>query len=219
LATAYLAVRLWRADALGPLCRAAEKGDVGTVDGLLKGGADVNAPSGFNGWTALHAAAAAGRPEVVRLLLDRGARVNQGDERGYTALHNTADDFTKGGPSADTEAGRNASAAVLLDHGANANLRTSAGMTPLHLATETNNAALVKLLLERGADPNPTTRDQAWTPLHLTTFPSPDRSEIARLLLEHGGDPTLRDAGGRTALDYADERHLGIATLIRARDR
>ena len=52
--------------------------------------------------------------------------------------------------------------------------------------------------------------------LHLATFAGPDRTEIARLLLSHGADATLRDADGRTPLDWADKQNPRIAALIRA---
>ena len=51
---------------------AAAHGHTDTVRTLLDAGADVNAKD-FTGWTALHAAAFNGDPEIVQLLLEHGA--------------------------------------------------------------------------------------------------------------------------------------------------
>lgn len=51
---------------------AAAFGHVDTVQVLLDSGIDVNAKD-LTGWTPLHAAAFNGNPQIVRLLLDRGA--------------------------------------------------------------------------------------------------------------------------------------------------
>ena len=50
---------------------AASHGNRDTVQALLDAGADVNAKD-FTGWTALHAAAFKGDPEIVQLLLEHG---------------------------------------------------------------------------------------------------------------------------------------------------
>ena len=57
------------------LFEAAEKGQLQRVTDLLSGGVDVNAKNS-DGGTALMLAAYGGHPEVVRLLLEKGADVN-----------------------------------------------------------------------------------------------------------------------------------------------
>ena len=54
---------------------ASRVGDVEWVKLLLNAGAQVNAKTP-TGWTALHAAAAKGKPDVVQALLAAGAVVN-----------------------------------------------------------------------------------------------------------------------------------------------
>lgn len=51
---------------------------------LLDAGAPVNAADSYQGWTALHLAAALGRADVVELLLERGADPALRDRRGRT---------------------------------------------------------------------------------------------------------------------------------------
>ena len=56
-----------------PLAHAARNGDVAAIDRLLAAGADINAPSGVNGWPpAVHAIHKRQRQALVRLL-ERGA--------------------------------------------------------------------------------------------------------------------------------------------------
>lgn len=63
---------------------------------------------------------------------------------------------------------------------------------------------LLELLLSRGVDISARHRSvQNWSALHIAA--SDGRVTSARLLVEHGARPDLRDAGGRTALDVARE--------------
>jgi len=56
---------------------------------LLSHGASVNAASRYDRRTALHVAAATGNTDVIELLVDNGACVDQRDIYGSTALHLT----------------------------------------------------------------------------------------------------------------------------------
>ena len=58
---------------------------VETAKFLVEHGADVNA-AGQYGWTALHAAAYQGLNDVIAYLVSKGARIDQKDEFGQTAL-------------------------------------------------------------------------------------------------------------------------------------
>jgi ankyrin repeat protein len=58
---------------------------VETAKFLVEHGADVNA-AGQYGWTALHAAAYQGLNDVIEYLVSKGAKIDQKDEFGQTAL-------------------------------------------------------------------------------------------------------------------------------------
>jgi hypothetical protein len=53
---------------------------------LLKKGADVNIEDGGDGWTPLHWAVFRHHPEMVKLLIENGARVDVVDKRGRTPM-------------------------------------------------------------------------------------------------------------------------------------
>ena len=61
---------------LPPLARAAREGDVAAIASLLKAGADVDAPSGVNGWTPLLHAIHKRQGGAVKALLAAGAAVD-----------------------------------------------------------------------------------------------------------------------------------------------
>jgi len=103
---------------------------------LITEGADVNAKS-YGGETPLLKAMRAGRADLLPVLLENGARVNDVNDRGESALHATSN------PEC---------IAMLLDHGANVNAQNSEGATPLHL--NVGNLEVVKILLAAGANKN-----------------------------------------------------------------
>jgi ankyrin repeat protein len=67
-----------------PLCNAIAKGDLDTVKKFIEYGSDVNETK--NGTTPLMLAARYNRVEIIKLLLEKGARVETKDDRGFTAL-------------------------------------------------------------------------------------------------------------------------------------
>jgi len=67
-----------------PLCVAIMKGDTETVKKFIEYGADVNESS--NGMTPLMMAARFNKAEIISLLISKGARVEDKDEKGFTAL-------------------------------------------------------------------------------------------------------------------------------------
>ncbi|MFN3754651.1 ankyrin repeat domain-containing protein [Flavobacterium sp.] len=67
-----------------PLCNAIVKGDLATVKKFIEYGSDVNESK--NGTTPLMLAARYNKVEIIKLLLENGAKLDTKDERGYTAL-------------------------------------------------------------------------------------------------------------------------------------
>jgi len=74
------------------------------------------------------------------------------------------------------------------------------GATPLHLAVLFDQAAIARLLIERGANINVRAKDKhGGTPLHWAA--AVGRTEMARLLIEAGADVNAPDSNGYTPLD------------------
>jgi ankyrin repeat protein len=126
----------------------AYRGDDGLVKMLLDAGADING-EGFAG-TPLEQAAWGNHTSTARLLLDRGAQVNQTDHgAGYTALH----------WAASSEQRDTSLVNLLLEHGADPNLGAGAHVdafmdilqTPLMLARRRGESPLVAALIKAGA--------------------------------------------------------------------
>jgi ankyrin repeat protein len=152
------------ADATGttPLVAATEANDTASAAFLIQRGAAVNTAGYFfeaalPGQTALMNAAAHSNVDLMKMLLAKGADVNAvSAEKGvgvkngpiafgtYTPLLMAA---THGSPEA---------VKLLLDAGAKVNARDLRGMTTLMLAIGTDRAdvRVIRLLLEKGADPN-----------------------------------------------------------------
>jgi hypothetical protein len=122
------------------LIRAAGRGDMITVRGLLDKGVDVNEKDKEFGWTALMAGALSGRTDVLKILLAKGAHVDAKDNFGWTPLMIAS-------RSGHTDVVR-----TLLDAGADMNAKTNTDYTALMAAAEKGHPDSVKLLLTRGAD-------------------------------------------------------------------
>ena len=140
----------------------------------LEAGADVNAVDNW-GDTPLHSllsgSSSYSRPELIDVLIEAGANVDEGNYRNRTALFNAVD----GGNTDCVQA--------LLRAGANVNVRDKQGNTPLHEAIRKRDTILLRLLLEHGAAVN--ARDGLFvTPLHLAE--RQNNFACAQVLREYG---------------------------------
>lgn len=184
-------------DGATALMAAAAGGDEKTVQLLLKHGANANAQPGigfehflFGGARSpLMWAAFRGNTAIMKQLVAAGAKVN--------------DEGSVGTPlSQAVWSDRTAAAEWLIANGADVNQMTHMdGYTPLHWAasTEGSDAALVKLLLQRGANPNlgggahiDAFMDVPQTPLMLARRRG--ETEILAALLNAGATNETRDS-------------------------
>ena len=193
--------------------------------GIVRGGLPDRGsrPPIPGGMSPLQYAARDGRLEIVRILLDAGASINETDANEITPLIAA---ITNNHPDV---------ARFLIERGADVKAADWYGRTPLWAAVETRNMdvdnatfensvdrapflELIQLLLERGANPNARTKESppirreflritgtlAWvdftgqTPF-LAAALAGDVT-VMKLLLKHGADPNIPTIGGTTPL-------------------
>jgi ankyrin repeat protein len=142
---------------------------------------------GPGGSTPLMYAVLYGSADDVKRLLDAGADVNARNEVNASALMWATDDIQK--------------TRLLVEKGADVNARSDDGRTPLLIASHRNGAAdVVKLLLDRGANPSVSAGGLLGTVTPLSEALYASDAAVFQLLLDKGAD---RKAAGPTALAFA----------------
>jgi uncharacterized protein len=189
------------------LMYAALHADTQCMKHLLDKGADPNTANPA-GATALMWAA--GDVSKVKLLVDRGAKVNARSKDGRGAIHIAA-----------RQHGTVDIVRLLLDKGVDVNDKDALGGTPLMLAAEAGDLDTVKLLVDRGADVLHRARPDFGAPRFGNLMPDfvkvePEgdfgghtaltmavyraHKEIVRYLLSKGAKPNQTVAGNDTPL-------------------
>ncbi|GEM_PF-2064727 len=222
-----------------PLAFAADRNKMAMAHFLIEHHAD------FRG--ALHNAASEGHAEMVRLLIDAGANVDEQYAGAGSALNTAAergdlemvklllerdaktttvneDGFTPLHQAAFCrDKTRHAAylqiADLLLQHGAKIEARSRAGYTALHRAINSNaNLKMIMYLLNHGADIKAQI-NYGGTPLHMACYAL--RADIVKLLLDHGADLNPADKQGGTPAHYLlAEKRPGAADILKIlRDR
>lgn len=153
-------------------------------------------------WPPLHLAAALGRADEVKRLVQAGADLAERSQRGKcTPLHMAV--F-----SGDMETLR-----CLIDAGADVNAVQETGYTPLHCAAQMNRPEVARALLAAGARPNVCTQFGC-SPLCLAA--GLGYYEMSRLLLEAGAQPELhapREGAADQHTALSEVRKLGYTAL------
>jgi ankyrin repeat protein len=172
--------------------RAAEAGDLAEVERLLEGDPGLlDRRTGPYGRTPLELASEAGHVEVVRSLLDKGAALNGWGYHRRTALWRAC------------SRGVIPVVKVLLERGADPTIADDAGCTPLMIASCDGHIEVVRFLL--GQPTARTTVNHRQTSGRTALFQACffGLSGVARVLLESGADPTIRDLFGNTPVAIA----------------
>ena len=214
---------------------------------LLDLGADVNEAAG-DGTTPLLVATHRGRWELAHDLLERGADPNLGDAAGFLPLHWASGSWENGVYGADGARrddyrrlaglgpGKVELVQDLLAHGADPNarmtkmapqvqdasyLRFFPGSTPLILAAQGGNSAVMRALLEAGADPMLTDNEGTTVLIaaagygrnHPYTAATEEGAlEAAQMALDLGNDIQARNRQGETPLHAA--AYWGMDSMV-----
>ena len=174
---------------------------------------------------SLQEAAAVGKLNLVKTLIDKGVDVDGREDSFYkTALHHAAINGHRhvaefllakgaqvdawnlfpGGTPLDyaVEKGHKEVAELLIIGGADVNTARAnypAGDRPLHTAVRANHKDIVELLIEKGADVN-AKNNNGQTPLDVAV--SRDRSEVVKLLIAKGADISFVDISFHAAARF-----------------
>lgn len=192
-------------------------GAPGAVDALLASGIDLHNLSGDEDRPALFAAVEApGRTaETVQRLLDAGADAGHVLDDGSSVLSWALmyDHYDTVTPDSEKTLFD-----LLIAQGAEANGHSDDFGTNLIAAIILGGVPQVAALLQAGADLAVTAPDDfqlpdlaGATPLMLAA-PKPD---VVRLLLDHGANPTERDAGGRTPREVIHDAALQARARVK----
>jgi ankyrin repeat protein len=223
-----------------PLLYAARENCLKCVDVLLEKRADIDLPDP-DGVSPLHLAVMNANWDVAKRLIEAGADVNQWDIFGEAPLFTVMGNYTRrdGGrgsidPPNETEG--IAIVNLLLERGANPNMQlffrpanvrgatNLRGSTPLIRAANNGDLAMVKLLLERGADATLYQADRQ-TPIHAVLAGranEKDALELIKVLHEAGTDVNvvalvvhIEEVRGGSALHYAvRKRYKDVIRLL-----
>ncbi len=134
---------------------------------------------------------------MARLLLDKGADVNQANKNGATPLHSAC-------LQNHVDAAR-----LLLETGAEVDRATESGYTPLSAACDQGHVGAARLLLAKGADVNKADKDGA-TPLHIVC-------QNGNVALAPPPIPP-RSPGGTVTLADGTVIHSSVAPALPPRD-
>ncbi|KAK3087512.1 hypothetical protein FSP39_006803 [Pinctada imbricata] len=178
---------------LSPLMKASRENKPEAVKLLLKYGADLNveSPPRFEQKTALHYAIRGGNFEIVKMLVENGARLSRPENYKFSPLHEAI------------LSDRVDICDLLLKHNCNIEEETDNYTTPLMLVCGTPGLkccrGLVKLLLENQADVNAHSKYVSYTdpylsPLseYLKNYEKDPDYDIISLLVKYGAKVSLR---------------------------
>lgn len=157
------------------LMQSLRNGDREAVHKALAADPKVVTRKGPNGSTPLMYATLYADADTMRRFLDAGADANASNDPGATALMWAAGNLEK--------------SRLLLEHGAKVNAKSDNGRTALLIAAgRMNNAAVVKLLLDHGANPSAESAGLFFGMTPLAEAASTGDPQVIQALLDHGAD-------------------------------
>lgn len=160
------------------IIKAVQYGAVERVQQLIEAGYDVNLPDSDT-ITLLHWAAINNRSDIVRLLLEKNAKVDAiGGDLDATPLHWA------------TRQGHLASVVLLMNAGADPQIKDAEGCSSIHLAAQFGHTAVVAYFIARNVSPD-TFDAGGMTALMWCAWKIMSLDPV-RLLLTLGANPNLQ---------------------------
>lgn len=178
-----------------PLLKALADRNLQEAKKLVAEGADVNCKDKA-GDTPLHIACLYGYFDLALLMLDGGADARATNRSGASPLASLAMSQVSKAKAKLTVS----VAKALIRKGARVDARDKEGTTPLMWAVNRGNLPLIQFLLDAGADVNAKDRVKY---NESTVLMYAQRVDVAEMLLRQGADPSLCNASGENAWEYA----------------
>ena len=189
------------------LIEAARDGSTEKVLALLEKGVDIDAGGDYSAMTPLMWAVNNRHPDVMELLLARGANLEARDSCGWTAIIQAASH------------GRTSAVEILFLNGAEVNARADNGVTALMKTAVGGHVATALVLLDMGADVNAADKSGETALMFATrcacggvakNTTQYSSADMAQTLIQNGADVSARDNYGRTPLIIASSAYLHV---------
>jgi ankyrin repeat protein len=224
------------------LMLAARQGSFDAGAALVAGGADLDAGEPQYGFTALQTAIFNGHYAFAKLLIDKGANVNDGSLYIVIEMRNLAKYTNRPNPP-DVEDGVSHLDVLqlLLQKGANpnaeyvktvpprqaqGNINVAPGSTALYRAVRAIDLSSVKLLVDAGANPSVALKDGSTPLMAAAGLGAPrggdeevteagdrnDPVDVMKVLVDKGADVNAANDAGMTPMHYAVQR--GVDRVI-----
>ncbi len=158
---------------LTPLELAEKQGREKVIRFLINAGADVNHSTAHGPPLYFYLISNGWRPDIIRLMLDKGAKVDAKGPHGGTAVHAAA------------QQGRGNIIKMLAAEKASINAVDDDGNTPLHIGAHYGRIGVVGILLDLGADMN-AKNNAGMTAWALAS--AADRGNVTALLQQRGAE-------------------------------
>ncbi len=218
------------------LMLAARQGALDAGSELIAGGADLNAEEPQYGFTAMQTAIFNGHYAFAKLLIDKGANVNDGSLYIVVEMRNLAKYTNRPNPpDAENGVSHLDVAALLLARRADpnavytktvpprqaqGNINVAPGSTPLYRAVRAIDLASVKLLVDAGANPSLGLTDGSTPLMAAAGLGAPrggdeevteagdrnDPVDVIKVLVEKGANVNAANDAGMTPMHYAVQR-------------
>ena len=215
---------------------AARQGALDAGSELIAGGADLNAEEPQYGFTAMQTAIFNGHYAFAKLLIDKGANVNDGSLYIVVEMRNLAKYTNRPNPpDAENGVSHLDVAALLLARRADpnavytktvpprqaqGNINVAPGSTPLYRAVRAIDLASVKLLVDAGANPSLGLTDGSTPLMAAAGLGAPrggdeevteagdrnDPVDVIKVLVEKGANVNAANDAGMTPMHYAVQR-------------
>jgi uncharacterized protein len=224
---------------LTPLFFAARQGAIESAARLIEAGAEVNVTEPQYGFTPMQTAIFNGHYDLAERLVDKGADVNDGSLYTAVEMRNLATYSNRPNPpESDAHLSSLDVITLLLARGADPNrvytkripprqaqgdIVVTPGATPLYRAMKATDLAVVRLLLDKGANPSAAIQDGS-TPLMMAAgmgarrvasdedviekAGSADPLDAVKMFVAAGADVNVQNDLGNTALHYAAQNGL-----------